>query len=306
MDQLNEAKRLIQNCMTGLETDPAAVVERARRETEGKSDAEVLGHTLLALEQERSRAVANARLCAEVLQLAAQLKTAADNAVSALEHASSGVLTEKRNQLEAAAEPAPLTSAGPPGHGASVPCNLLRVPLKDDAVFLAACIQTLKEWTGTARADIVHDTALDDFATGILGDVRDKPNIAIIGFTTDGDVFGGFYSVPVNAELVWNYDPNIFAFSFESRGRCKTPQRFPCREKQYVYFRPNWLHGAVMFGTSLAQGFWLGDLHNNSYCLHVSECFKGLSDTALTGKSTTDRYYPPYHHCARLVAVQLS
>ena len=52
-----------------------------------------------------------------------------------------------------------------------------------------------------------------------------RPNIAIIGFTTDGDVFGVLYSVSVDRHEGEFDGPNIFAFSFESHGPCMTPQR---------------------------------------------------------------------------------
>ena len=46
---------------------------------------------------------------------------------------------------------------------------------------------------------------------------------------TVGDVFGAFYSVAVTKQEEDFYDPSVFAFSFESHGRCMTPQRFPVK-----------------------------------------------------------------------------
>ena len=55
-------------------------------------------------------------------------------------------------------------------------------------------------------------------------------NIAVVGCTPKGDVFGGFYSVAVTKQDSEFFDPNIFAFSFESHGRCETPLRFGVRK----------------------------------------------------------------------------
>ena len=61
---------------------------------------------------------------------------------------------------------------------------------------MADCINALKAWTGKARTTIVCDSTTDEFTDdGLYTKLRGKRDIAIIGFTTDGDVFGGFYSV---------------------------------------------------------------------------------------------------------------
>ena len=88
-------------------------------------------------------------------------------------------------------------------------------------------INALREWTGKSSATIIYDSTVDEFtADGLFNKVKGKKDIAVIGFTTDGDVFGGFYSVAVTRQDRNVYDPNIFVFSFESHGRCTTPQRF--------------------------------------------------------------------------------
>ena len=92
---------------------------------------------------------------------------------------------------------------------------------------MAECINALREWTGKSSATIIYDSTVDEFtADGLFNKVKGKKDIAVIGFTTDGDVFGGFYSVAVTRQDRNVYDPNIFVFSFESHGRCTTPQRF--------------------------------------------------------------------------------
>ena len=164
-------------------------------------------------------------------------------------------------------------------------------------------VEALKQWTGKARATVVFDSTVDEFTHGGLFDkVQGKPNVAVVGFTTDGDVFGGFYSVAVTEQVKRFYDRDMFIFSFESHGRCKTPQRFVVRErlkeKACVYFY-NKSDGFVEFWVVGYGWFYLGNERSNSYCYNMSDAFEGIENTTLTGKNDS------YHHCTRLVAIQL-
>ena len=102
-------------------------------------------------------------------------------------------------------------------------------------------IEALKEWTGASDAAILYDSTVDEFCPdGVFNTIKNKTNVAIIGFTTDGDVVGGFYSVAVPYQGDEFRDPTVFLFSFESHGRCMTPQRFTlrsdARDSAEVYF----------------------------------------------------------------------
>ena len=174
---------------------------------------------------------------------------------------------------------------------------------------MADCISALKEWTGNVRATTVFDSTVDEFTDDELFEkVKAKKNIALVGFTTAGDVFGAFYSCAVTQEDDWFHDPNIFAFSFESRGRCRTPQRFAVREglrkKAGVCFYSKNYSGFVSFWGGGGCRFYLGDERSKSFCWTLSRGFEGLEDTTLTGESG---HYDkgPFHLCFRLVAVQL-
>ena len=77
----------------------------------------------------------------------------------------------------------------------------------------------------------VFGSTVDKFTDdGLFNKVKGKQNVALIVFTTDGDVFGGFYSVAVTTPGKYFNDPNMFAFSFESHRRCMTPQRFALKK----------------------------------------------------------------------------
>ena len=101
-----------------------------------------------------------------------------------------------------------------------------------DLEAMAKALESLKEWTGKTNATIIYDSTVDEFTDqGLFDKVKSKRNIALIGFTTDGDVFGGFYSVAVEMQEMQFFDPNMFVFSFESHGRCETPQMFIVKEE---------------------------------------------------------------------------
>ena len=82
---------------------------------------------------------------------------------------------------------------------------------------------TLKQWTGKAAASVIYDSNVCPFTDECLFQmVKDKQNIALVATTTEGDVFGGFYTVAVTEQDEFFWDPDMFIFSFESHGRCKT------------------------------------------------------------------------------------
>ena len=172
------------------------------------------------------------------------------------------------------------------------------------------CVSFLKEWTVSFTATIVFDSTVDEFTgDGLFNKVKGKENIAIIGTTTDGDVFGGFYSEAVTEQDQEFYDREIFAFSFESHGRCKTPQQFfvkDLRKKDVrVCFDSDDKNGFVDFWVEGVGGFVLGNEKSNSFCNSLFRIFDRLDDTALSGQLNGTWASGPFHHCSRLMAVQL-
>ena len=168
------------------------------------------------------------------------------------------------------------------------------------------CVNALKQWTGKASATIIYDSTVDEF-TGewVFNNVKGKPNIAVVGFTTNGDVFGVFYNVTVTQQHGRFYDPNMFIFSFESHGRCMTPQRFVVekRLKEFArveFFKNDSLEQVVGFHGYAGGGFVLGNEKSKTYCNNLSFAFEGIKDTTLTGNN-----FPKKFICCRIVAIQL-
>ena len=166
-------------------------------------------------------------------------------------------------------------------------------------------VNALKEWTGKARATIIYDSTVDEFTDECLFRmVKGKPNIAVVATTTDGDVFGGFYSVAVTRENEEFYDRNMFLLSFESHGRCMTPQRFDVKKSDRVlgcviFFKNFIIRHFVRFWGGDDGWLDLGDEQSDTWCDNLSRDFEGIEDTTLTGKNR--RRFT----CCRLVAVWL-
>ena len=170
------------------------------------------------------------------------------------------------------------------------------------------CVSALKNWTGKTHVRTIFDSSVDEFTNqSFLDKLMGKRNVALIAVTTDGDVFGGFYNRPVTQQCKEFRDPSIFAFSFESHGRCATPQRFVVggmmKGKLLVSFWKSDVRGFVWFRVDGGGWFWLGNEGSNSYCYSMSKGFWDLEDTTLTGKSGLEK--KDQHHCVRLVAFQL-
>ena len=169
-------------------------------------------------------------------------------------------------------------------------------------------VNRLKQWTGLANATIIFDSDTDVFTEDALFlNVQGRGNIAIVAATSDGDVFGGYYTVPVTEQWQAFRDPNIFLFSFKSHGRCPTPQRFPLkpgkrRRNAFVkYFVDSTDWWFVAFGAGGADCVSFGDENSFTWCNNLSKCFDGLENTTLTGVNGKNNP----HLCTRILAVHL-
>ena len=258
------------------------------------------------------RAVADANECADVFAAAQRLKGVVDERVAAFQASLIDVVEARCRAVEAEYDAligGKHGEGGVPDERAVEALERERAGKVDGVRGLLDMrdVERLLRWTGKARAAIIYDSAVDEFTDGgLFNAVQGKPNIALIGFTTDGDVFGGFHSVAVT-EQDKAHDPSIFFFSFESHGRCMTPQRFgvkePWRTEASVEYHRNLYFGRVGLWGDAGYGFSLGDERYNTFCSFTSMGFKEVVFSTFPDK--TRGANPLYFRCTRIVAVQL-
>ena len=122
-------------------------------------------------------------------------------------------------------------------------------------------------------------------------------------FTTNGDVFGGFFSVAVTEQDETFFDPNVFIFLFESHGRCETPQRFVVKEELrndagVTFFKDDSFGWLFKFRGG-SGSLYLGNEKSCTFCVFLSHGFEGLGDTILTGEPNSGKF-----SCYRLDAIR--
>ena len=162
------------------------------------------------------------------------------------------------------------------------------------------CVSSFKERTGKTRATIIYDSTVDEFTHDRLFDkIKGKLNIAIVGFTTDGDVFGGFYSVDVTKQD--RCSVQTFAFSFESHGWCMTPQGFVVKEQKKdgacMWFFKN--DDGQLVGFDGNGCFYVLNEESDGWFYDLSRSFVGVEDATATGMNWGGLA------CCRLVSLQL-
>ena len=96
----------------------------------------------------------------------------------------------------------------------------------------------------------------------------------------------------------------MFIFSFESHGRCTTPQRFGVKgvrlgDSGVKFLKDNSARWFVQFRGGFGW-FSLGNEKSNTFGNYLSLGFAGIEDTTLTGKKNFEGFT-----CCRLVAIQL-
>ena len=172
-------------------------------------------------------------------------------------------------------------------------------------------IPKLLEWTHKRTAVPLYDSLVHPFTDAALFDaIALKSNVAVIGQTTDGDVFGVFHGKPVVAfdELIYN--PACFVFTFESHGRCMTPQRFPVKEaalwSSYVSYFNACDAGFLECGADGSFGGWLtlGGPQSKTSTGDLSKVFEGIENSTLTG-GTPDKDGKFHFTICRLFAFEL-
>ena len=167
-------------------------------------------------------------------------------------------------------------------------------------------LQALKGWTQKQNATIIFDSSYDPFVFNVFHErVMNVQDVAVVGFTSEGCVFGGFFHRPVGVVNVQVEDPHVFAFSFASRGACETPQQFVPPDVLQAVSPPGVRlmtndSGFIRFSVGGVQGFSLGNQQSKTSSSECSIGFRGMNDEILSGKPGKSKYT-----CVRLVALRL-
>ena len=165
-------------------------------------------------------------------------------------------------------------------------------------------LTNLSSWGKDPNILTIYDSDVDEFTDAeTFQRIFNRRNIAVVGFTADGDVFGGFYHTVVTKRKRQFFDANVFIFSFESHGRCETPQRFLPKDTNQacVVFYVN--DSDLCFVNFCVWGFGgveLGNERSRVCCSHLSDAFEGIEDRTLNGKESY-RYF----ECSRLIILQM-
>ena len=178
----------------------------------------------------------------------------------------------------------------------AVPCDIPASSVPKSVVDSIPCLseglKALKTWTCKSKATLVFDSDKDGWDKLKFNEVMKSPSHAVIGFTDEGDVFGGYVSVPLT-ETGFFRDDGQFAFSFFSHGRCAVPQRWMMKKnREYagldVYIWPTGDNDFIRFGCFGSGLFRFNSRKNGSDIFDPSDRFDGLGDTVLTGQNKAD------------------
>ena len=159
----------------------------------------------------------------------------------------------------------------------------------------------LGELLGRTTSMAVYDSLTDAFtAETLFTRLANKPNVAVIGFTDDNDVFGGFFPEPLRM-----IDETYYVVSVQTRGRA-SPRVFRVHSDRTgqacVTVCSNNREGFIHFGVTGYGGFWLGNTESHTHCYSLSQAFQEIDDTTLTDAAFPEERL--YFRNTRLVAYQ--
>ena len=164
----------------------------------------------------------------------------------------------------------------------------------------------LKDWTESSSLHVVYDSDIDEFSNvEFLNHCLSRPNIAVVGMTSKDDVFGVFFGAPVDTPGKAPFDPSHFIFSFQSNGRCVTPQRWFVKARAQASFFSVWFSssecGFLRVGDFAAKLFF-GNSRSKCFAYKTGNVYDGLDNAALTG--TDDWDADAVWHFTRLLVLQ--
>ena len=161
--------------------------------------------------------------------------------------------------------------------------------LDTDLALVFQHLDTLKRWTNATASHIVFDADRRLIVgRAFFPKCGGLANLALVAFTRDGDVFGGFVKRRFPRENERAKDPGHFLFSLYSHGRGSAPAMFPLTEQArqevavQTFYDDN-VAGFLRFGGRGA--LTLGNNSFTPFAKNLRLSYVGLPDTLLTGAS---------------------
>ena len=171
-----------------------------------------------------------------------------------------------------------------------------------DLTITESGISALKCWTVRASANIIYDSRVDPFTDQGLFDKVKKSNVAVVYFTTEGTFLWILHRCCDTTKGKFLRREYVCLPVRVARAVCDTAA-VPCegeeRSSGCVVLQQQ---RRVVCHFSSEADCSLGNEKSNTHCWNRSQGFDGIADNTLTGKPSGR---PNYHHCIRLVAIQL-
>ena len=177
--------------------------------------------------------------------------------------------------------------------------------LESDPLFVLSKLWALEGALGKHHGRFIYDSALEGLGhKELFAKVKNHENVAVMGVTPSGDVFGGFVATPIKKQNSSTFDKEMVTFSFVAHGK-DTPEGQPIIKHatgncDFVYFGKEKAFSFVQFWLG-GEGLVLGG--EEAYHSFYNPSYVSSPTTARGPDAKTDS---PYHHCTRLVAIQLS
>ena len=180
---------------------------------------------------------------------------------------------------------------------------------RTDSVVIREGCQALMRWTAREKAQIIYDSDNDPFtATAFKEKCFGKSNIAVITFTTTGDVFGAYIHIKIDQLKTLYADRRHFVFSLECHGRFETPRRWMLRPEKrqgtcVCWYTPGSDQGFIYFGDNRSYCLHIGNPSQKTFFNDITNGFEGIRDEDLIGPFDKDE--GAFFKTRRLVVAQL-
>ena len=163
-----------------------------------------------------------------------------------------------------------------------------------------------------SNGNVLYDSNIDSKLSKEFYDKTfNQPNLYFINIDEGGNVFGAYFTTPVDKMDTWVYDENHFIFSLQSNGRFKEPMKWVAKvsEKGGIRFYNKDINklyevGNGEFWSGMRFGYYcIADINvQTSFNCNISFRYEGVENTDLNGVNGPDSKYS----VDRIIVLQMS